>query len=156
MGFFDTLRRVLTGERQGSAEATAEGWPTPQQPDTASPTTDSEATTPGPDVYDRVQWNKKLKRILGELPGSEAEWADLMAEARALGFEAEWVEKCQTEEFTLLVRRAVSDRHVTEEEHRVIDRARDLIGLPEERAEAILHAVIAEAEAFFGKPVKDS
>jgi hypothetical protein len=155
MGFFDTLRRVLTGERQRPAEAPTDQRLAHEQPDSASPSTSSEATTPGPDVYDRVQWHKKLKRILDELPGSETEWADLMAEARALGFEAEWVEKCQTEEFTMLVRRAVSDRQVTEAEHRKIDRARDLIGLSEERAEAILHEVIAEAEAFFGKPVKD-
>jgi hypothetical protein len=53
----------------------------------------------------------------------------------------------------MLVRQAVSDRHVTEDEHHKLELARDLIGLPEDKAEAILHAIVAEAEAFFGKPV---
>ena len=55
----------------------------------------------------------------------------------------------------MLIRQAVSDRHVTEEEHRKLDLARDLIGIPEAEAEAILHAIVAEAEAFFGKPVEE-
>ena len=55
----------------------------------------------------------------------------------------------------MLIRQAVSDRHVTEEEHRKLDLARDLIGIPEAEAESLLHAIVAEAEAFFGKPVEE-
>jgi hypothetical protein len=158
MGFFDTLRRVLTGEHRlpDPPGPAPEQWLEQREPAGApdlQSATGSEATTPGPDVYDQVQWHKKLKRILAQLPASEPEWADLMAEARALGFDRAWVEKHQLEEFQMLVRQAVSDRHVTEEEHRKLELARDLIGLPEEKAEAILHAIVAEAEAFFGKPV---
>jgi hypothetical protein len=56
----------------------------------------------------------------------------------------------------MLIRRAVSDRHFTEEEHRRLDQVRDLMGLPDTEAEAILHTIIAEAEAFFGKPVEEA
>ena len=76
-----------------------------------------------------------------------------MAEARAMNFEPEWMTRCQVDEFLLLVRRAVADRHFTEEEHRKLDLARDLIGIPETEAEAALHSIVAEAEVFFGRPV---
>ncbi len=148
MGFFDTLRRVLTGEHRAPA-------PEPG-PEPDGDFLRSEYPTPGPDVYDRVQWQKKLKRILDELPGSKPEWAVLVTEARALSFEPAWIHDCQIEEFRMLVRQAVADRHVTEDEHRKLDLARDLIGIPEAEAEAILHAIMAEAEAFFGKPVEES
>jgi hypothetical protein len=149
MGFFDTLRRVLTGEhripdpKSGAAPA---GDPSQSQ---------SEATTPGPEIYDRIQWEKKLKRILNELPGSQPEWTGLLTEARALGFEPDWIHDCQVEEFRMLIRQAVADRHVTEEEHRKLDLARDLIGIPEAEADQILHAIMAEAEAFFGGPIEE-
>jgi hypothetical protein len=146
MGFFDTLRRVLSGEKPPAAAAPGDRRPAPEL--------DQPRVAPVP--YDLRNWQKKLKRILDELPGSKPEWADLLAEARALGFDPEWVRHCELEEFQLLVRRAVSDRHITEAEHRKLDLARDLIGIPEAEAEAILHAVVAEAEAFFGKPVEES
>jgi hypothetical protein len=162
MGFFDTLRRVLSGVDGRSQSDPHADLDEPSKGLADAPAAgveieiDSEATTPGPDIYDRLQWHKKLKRILGNLPAAQADWPDLIAEARALGFDPEWVERCQAEEFKMLVRRAVSDRHLTEDEHRALDLARDLIGLTEDRAEAILHAIVAEAEAFFGKPVEDS
>jgi hypothetical protein len=147
MGFFDTLRRVLTGEHR---------IPDPEPgPGLGSDPTRSEAPTPGPEVYDRIQWQKKLKRILAELPDSKPEWTTLLTEARALGFEPDWIRGCQLEEFRMLIRQAVADRHVTEAEHRKLDLARDLIGLSEAEAETILHAIVAEAEAFFGKPVEE-
>lgn len=152
MGFLEALRRVLTGLPHAPTtlpQNTAAPEPQSDKPYTESP-------TPGPDVYDRVQWHKKLKRILNELPGAQSEWPGLMTEARALGFDAPWIHHCQIEEFRMLVRQAVSDRHVTEEEHHRLDLARDLIGIPEAEAETILHAIVAEAEAFFGKPVEDS
>ncbi len=64
------------------------------------------------------------------------------------------VEHCQREEFALMVRRAVADRDITLQEHHKLDLARTLIGLSEDEAEATLHAIAAEAEAFFGKPVE--
>jgi hypothetical protein len=153
MGFFDTLRRVLTGAHPAAAPAPSDRKPVPGLGDDKDR---SEAPTPGPDVYDRVQWQKKLKRILDELPASRGEWPDLMTEARALGFDSPWVRDCQLEGFQMLIRQAVADRHVTEEEHRKLDLARDLIGIPEVEAEATLHAIVAEAEAFFGKPVEEA
>jgi hypothetical protein len=152
MGFFDTLRRVLTGTHRAAASAPSDRKSVPGLADGEAR---GETPTPGPDVYDRVQWQKKLKRILDELPASQAEWPVLMTEARALGFDLPWVRDCQLEEFQMLIRQAVADRHVTEEEHRKLDLARDLIGMPEGEAEAILHAIVAEAEAFFGKPVEE-
>jgi hypothetical protein len=146
MGFFDTLRRVLTGD-DPRPTATSDV-------DRRAGLLPPEAGTPG--VYDLTQWQKKLKRILDELPGSQAQWPELQAEARAMGFDGDWVRRCQLEEFRMMVRRAVSDRHFTEDEHRKLDLARDLIGIPEAEAEAILHAIIAEAEAFFGKPIEES
>ena len=126
MGFFDTLRRVLSGDQSPVAPAPAGLRPV------------GAAGGDEPLDYDRQQWRKKLKRVLEDLPGTRAEWADMMSEARALGFDPGWVRHCQDEEFQLLVRRAVSDRAFTEEEHRKLDLARDLIGIPEAEAEAIL------------------
>ena len=54
----------------------------------------------------------------------------------------------------MLVRRAVADRLFTEAEHRKIDLARDLMGIPEPDAEEILHQVVVEAEKFFGGAVE--
>jgi hypothetical protein len=152
MGFFDTLRRVLTGAHPAAAAAPS----SPKSaPELAGDKHRSETPTPGPDVYDRVQWQKKLKRVLDDLPASQAEWPILMTEARALGFDVPWVQDCQREEFQMLIRQAVADRHVTEEEHRKLDLARDLMGISEPEAESLLHAIAAEAEAFFGKPVEE-
>lgn len=159
MGFFDTLRHVLSGEHRRPVDrGQGEGPEIGRDPEPGGPgpTDEADATAPAPDTYDRLNWQKKLKRILNELPGSQPGWPDLMAEARALGFDPVWVYHGQVEEFRMMVRRAVSDRHFTEEEHRRIDLARDLIGIPEAEAEAILHAIVAEAEAFFGAPVEES
>ncbi len=144
MGFFDTLRRVL-GQKPATDKVSA-AWGL------------NESAEPqglgDPKAYDRVQWQKKMKRILDELPASRHEWDELMSEARALHFDPEWLTRTQVDEFLLLVRRAVSDRHFSEEEHRKLDLARDLIGIPEPEAEAALHAIVAEAESFFGKSVE--
>jgi hypothetical protein len=146
MGFFDTLRRVL-GQAPAD-EKVAAAWGLDRTPAGAAAGTGAE---PGP--YDRDQWRKKLKRVLDELPGSRHEWDQLMAEARAMSFDPEWMTTCQVDEFLLLIRRAVSDRNFTEEEHRKLDLARDLIGIPDAEAEAALHSIVAEAETFFGRPV---
>ncbi|HEV3121728.1 MAG TPA: hypothetical protein VGY53_07490 [Isosphaeraceae bacterium] len=104
--------------------------------------------------YDRSLWRKKLTRVLERLPDSQAEWEPLLAEARALKIDEAWVKGCQREEFSLLLHRAVADGVVTGMEHRKLDLARDLIGIPDDEAEQMLHAIAAEAEAFFGKQVK--
>ncbi len=104
--------------------------------------------------YDRTQWAKKVKRVLERLPESQAEWADVLAESKAMDFAPTWIQQCIRDEFAMLVRRAVADRVVTEAEHRKLDFARDLLGIPDAEAEAILHTVVAEAETFFGKRVE--
>jgi hypothetical protein len=112
-------------------------------------------TVPGShaSAYDLSQWHKKLKTILSDLPDSQGQWRDLMGEVGTLGIDPNWVDRLKREEFTLLVRRAVADQVVTEEEHQRIEMARRLVGLSESEAEDLLHKVVAEAESFFGKPI---
>jgi len=50
--------------------------------------------------------------------------------------------------------KVVGDRVVTEDEHRTLDLARELLKIPDAEAERILHEVIAEAESFFGGTVE--
>lgn len=155
MGFFDTLRRVLGSDASADGPAASDvgaAWGLTEDGADAGPTQPGDLTADASD-YDRANWQNKMKRILDRLPASRHEWDELMNEARALKLDQEWVTRSQIEEFLLLVRRAVSDRQFTEEEHRKLDLARDLIGIPEAEAEAALHAVVAEAESFFGKPV---
>ncbi len=146
MGFFDTLRRVLHIDNHPARDV-AHAWGLDEE-STGEGVVASEVG-----LYDRAQWQKKLKRVLEGLPATKPEWADLAADARALNMDAAWVKKVELDEFMLLVRRAISDRHFTEDEHRKLDVARDLMGLSEEKAEEVLHGVIAEAEKFFGKKV---
>jgi hypothetical protein len=120
---------------------------------TAKDVGEDEATTAS--AYDRSHWKKKLRHLLDALPESQKGWQDLMTEANALELKPEWVAKQQREEFAFLIRRAVSDRVVSEDDHHKLDLARKLIGLSEKEAEDKLHAIVAEAEAFFGSPVKD-
>lgn len=154
MGFFDTLRRTLgggvdapTGFKQPPA-ALRSAWGLDEPPPIPPLATNSHE-------YDRAQWQKKMKKILDELPDSKSQWADLLSDARALNLDPDWLTRAQVDEFLLLIRRAVSDRLVTEDEHEKIELARKLIGIPEPEAEAALQTVLAEAEAFFGKPVEE-
>ena len=151
MGFFDALRRTLGG---GEAQYTArevEARFLGVDPDSLPLTPETPFASAG---YDRAQWAKKFKRVLGELPDSRPDWDDVAAEAKAMDFDPGWVAQCGRDEFALLVRRAVADRVVTEAEHRKLDLARDLIGIPDAEAETILQAIVAEAETFFGKSVE--
>jgi hypothetical protein len=157
MGFFDALRRVLTHDRHANVSKETErriraawGLEDEEQPSAAPGALGPEASS-----YDRSRWLKRLRRILDELPASQPEWQELTTEAHALNFDPAWIAERQREEFEFLVRRAVSDRVVSETEHRKLELARKLINLPESEAEQILHRVLAEAEAFFGAPVKD-
>jgi len=152
MGFFDALRRTLGG----APERTITGREVEARflgvdPDTLPLTPEMPFES---DAYDRVQWAKKLKRVLNELPDSRAEWEDVAAEARAMDFDPAWVAQCGLDEFALLVRRAVADRVMTEAEHRKLDLARDLLAIPDAEAETILQAIIAEAESFFGGSIE--
>ena len=152
MGFFDALSRVLGGNKgpqytSREIEAIHLGVDADELP--IAPEEPFEAG-----AFDRTQWAKKVKRILERLPASQGEWADTMAESKAMDFDPAWVQQCIRDEFTMLVRRCVADRVVTEAEHRKLDLARDLLGIRDAEAEAILHQVVSEAETFFGKSVE--
>ena len=145
MGFFDALRRVLThdthahvdrrdeeedprclGPRRGGARLRrAKSGRPPRTGRTAS-------------AYDRSQWDKKLRKILEDLPGSQPSWHDLMTEAHALEFDPAWIAERQREGFAFLIRKAVSDRVVSEDDHHKLDLARKLIGFSEAEAERVL------------------
>ena len=103
--------------------------------------------------YDRVQWQRKLRHILNDLPELGPRWDQLLTEARAKGFDEEWIREQMREEFILMIRRAVADRLFTETERRTLDRVRYLIGLSEAEAEAAYETVVHEAEVFFGEHV---
>jgi hypothetical protein len=167
MAFFDALRRALGsdfGERGAAKDERlrlAEAWgfsdtAHPEFPRTVPAADPAVMAAPvEPSAYDVDQWRKKLKRILDKLPASQPEWDVMLAEGRALGLGEEWMRKAMVEEFLLLIRRAVADRVVTTQDHRKLDLARELIGLPEAEAVQMLKDVIAEAEAFFGQSVQD-
>lgn len=151
MGFFDALRRSLGGDsgpKYSAREVEARFLGVDPDELPLTPETPFESG-----AYDRAQWVKKLKRVMAELPGSRGDWEDVAAEARAMDFDPAWVADCCRDEFALMVRRAVADRVVTEAEHRKLDLARDLIGMPDAEAVTILNAVVAEAESFFGGAV---
>ena len=119
----------------------------------------SPATAERPDAaalqldYDRVQWQRKLRHILNDLPELGPRWDHLLTEARAKGFDEGWVRQEMRDEFILMIRRAVADRLFTETERRTLDRVRYLIGLSEAEAEAAYETVVHEAEIFFGEHV---
>ena len=152
MGFFDALTRVLTGNKAADY--------TPREIEAAHlgihpdelPIAPEEPFEAG--QYDRTNWARKVKRVLERLPASQVEWPDVLAESKALDFDPAWVQGCIRDEFTLMVRRAVADRVVTDAEHRKLDFARDLLGIRDAEAEEILHQVVSEAETFFGKTVE--
>ncbi len=153
MGFLETLKRVLGQRPADEAEKVKTAWGLYERPGDIDEPPRPE-TVDEPVSYDREQWRKKMKRVLEGLPRTQAEWPDVVAEARALNLDPDWTTRSQVDEFLLLIRRAVSDREFTEDEHRALDLARDLIGIPEPEAEAALRAVVAEAEAFFGRSVE--
>ncbi len=171
MGFFDALKRVLTHETHPHAteetrKRIRDAWGLDDEEIPAEVEAESTAgsarTGPSPPIgrgaaseYDRKQWEKKLRTILDELPDSRGQWQDLMAEAHALGLADEWIAAHQRDEFKFLVRRAVADRVISEDDHRKLDLARKLIGLSEAEAEETLHSIMAEASAFFGTPVQE-
>lgn len=168
MGFFDALRRVLSHEKHGhlseeTKQRIRDAWglneeelpSEPEAEETGQASAGREVLASTASAYDRSQWQRRLRRIFDELPDSHAEWNDLMADAHALKLEPTWIRDRQQEEFAFMIRRAVADRVVTESEHQRLDLARTLIGITEAEAEDRLHSIMAEAEAFFGAPVKE-
>ncbi|WP_165219005.1 hypothetical protein [Aquisphaera insulae] len=155
MGFFNALKRVLTHEARTEADEDARRrirdlWGLEDEDSTADGAAGHDALD-----YDRSQWQKRLQRIVDELPASQPRWADLMNDAQALHLEPAWIHDRQLEALSLLVRKAVANRVFTAEEHHRLDQARKLMGIPEAEAEALLHDIIAEAESIFGQPIKD-
>ena len=165
MGFFDALRQILQAERDDRGDrgdprlAETGGLDDSAHPEypagaAAAADPDEMAAPPRTADYDREHWRRKLKRILEQLPASREAWPALMTDAGALDLDTAWVESCQREEFALMVRKVVSDRVVTLEEHSKLELARALIGLPDAEAEAVLRGIVADAESFFGRPVE--
>lgn len=155
MGFLEVLRvwgddsakRAVGTRGPSSRVSDSPGAAAPADPQAMS-------ASPQATAYDREQWRKKLKRVLAALPRSESEWADLRQEAGSLGFGEEWLATTYCEEFALLIRKIVSDREVTADEHHNLDLARSLMGISDAEAEALFHAIVSEAEAFFGKSIQ--
>jgi hypothetical protein len=182
MGFFHALGRILGGRPkmdtqhqdkllaawhldpgdESALAATAEHTPRPagrrhhddSTEDFPAPRIPGKVAATHASAYDLAQWHKKLKSILADLPDSQGQWKDLMGDVGPLGIDANWIAQVQREEFTLLLRRAVADQVVTEDEHARIELARRLVGLTESEAEDLLHKVVAEAESFFGKHIE--
>ena len=96
MGFFSALKRLLP--HASHAEASDESrqriraaWGLDDE-EVDTDTADRGDDSPPPNAargtnasaFDRAQWQKKLRRILDELPGSQPQWHDLMTDAHAL------------------------------------------------------------------------
>jgi hypothetical protein len=153
MGFFDSLKRVLEGDKEKVSDRVAAAWNLRDTSEHDQPAFSEPEPFHGGE-YDKKSWRKKLKRILDDLPESQPEWADHIAEAHALGIGNVELATWSRDEFALLVRRVVADRMVTEAEHRKLDLARELLEIPDAEAEAILHEIVEEAEKFFGKRIE--
>ena len=146
MGFFDALRRVAgRPSRDPRARRPARSRPGSWGVD-PDDLPIAEETPFDAGEYDRAQWAKKLKRVLDGLPATRPEWDDVAAEARAMGFDPAWVASAAATSSRCWSAGPSPTGVVTEAEHRKLDLARDLIGIPDAEAEAILHSVVAEAE----------
>ncbi len=173
MGFFNALKRLLphashAGASEESRQRICAAWGLEDDETGAETEADSDAAgqaEEGPSTveaagtnysaFDRTQWQKKLRGILDELPASQPRWHELMTEAHALQLQPEWIADRQREEFLFVIRRAVANKVISEDEHQKLELARKLIGMSEAEAETALHSILAEAEAFFGTPVQD-
>ncbi len=155
MGFFDSLRRTLgVAPTEGLGPINPRLAGAPGVDDEGDPAIASEPEPFRGSEYDRKNWRNKLKLVLDDLPDSRDRLREHLAEGLSLGIEPATLRDWTREEFTLLVRKAVSDRVVTESEHLKLDLARDLLEIPDAEAEQILHAVVADAEQFFGGTVE--
>jgi hypothetical protein len=161
MSFLDTIRRVFSGRiddhdddiRQKLAEAW--GLDVEEVGDEPTEGAASAARAPEPTAYDRRLWVKKLAFLINEkLPIDDDTWSGFLAEAYALGYDRDWVQKQLHDTFDQLVRRAVKDGIVTPSEHEKIEQARIQLGLSEAEAEASLARIMTEAEKIFGRPIR--
>ncbi len=135
MGFFSALKRLLphAGHAQAGDESRQRiraAWGLDDDEadtDTANRGDDSRpanaSTGTNASAFDRAQWQKKLRRILDELPGSQPQWHDLMTEAHALQLDPDWIAGRQREEFSFIVRRAVADKVISESDHHKLELA---------------------------------
>ena len=149
MSFLDKLKRVLEDRHALAGISAKRPDPGAQSGVSLSPdpaATDSSASTTG---YDREQWRRKLRRAVELYPRTQAEFANLDSDEKALALDSDWVSACKQEEFTWAIRRIVADRVVTPSEHDRLDEIRELLGLDEEDAAAILHGVVSDAETVF-------
>ncbi|MDR3621498.1 MAG: hypothetical protein P4L85_19260 [Paludisphaera borealis] len=161
MGFFDVLKGFLSSVAHPGASDHArarlrDAWGLDDESPAAARATSSIAPSADadlPSLYDVEQWRKKLRRIFEDLPASKSEWPAMMTEARAYNLDDAWIAERLAEEFTLLIRGVVADRVLSEADHERVETARKLIGITESQAEATVHAIVAEAEAFFGGSV---
>jgi hypothetical protein len=155
MGFLDSLRRsvgVAPTEGLGPINPRLAGARGVE--DEGDPASASEPEPFHGSEYDRKNWRKKLKLNVDALPDGRDRFREHLAEGLALGIEPETMVAWGREEFTMLVRRVVADRVVTEAEHRRLDMARELLDIPDPEAVAILQTVVADAERFFGGAVE--
>ncbi len=174
MGFFNALKRLLPhtsapGEpvSEEARQRIRAAWGLDEEENEGAARDEAAAAGDGrarssetvPEVnasrFDRSLWEKRLRTILDGLPGTESQWQALLTDAHALQLDPEWIADRQRQGFAFLVRRAVADRVISEADHHKLDLARKLIGLSEAEAEAAVHAILTEAEVFFGSPVKD-
>ena len=135
MGFFNALKRLLphaghTGANEESRQRIRAAWGLEdeetgatkvEQDGSQSPSMSPAGTSSS--AFDRSQWQKKLKRILDELPDSQPQWQELMSEAHALRFEPGWIAEQQREEFSFMVRRAAADKQISEADHHKLELA---------------------------------
>jgi hypothetical protein len=156
MSFLERLFKMM-GDRVDES-ATARPTEAPPFGGTLSPPEGTAALNLSPEgqasEYDRALWRKKLKSLLDRIPDSESEWTGFVAETSALGLDPTWVRDCMIAEFEIMIRKIVGDRIVSSAEYHKLDRARALVAISDQDAEAMLERVVADAEAFFGKPVR--
>jgi len=157
MGFLDVLKSYFSSDGVGASDddrARIRGaWGIGDKSSAAGATTEPSPDPDAPSPYDVEQWQKKLQRILDGLPTTEPEWASLKTEARAYKLKEDWVSRQFAEQFELLIRSVVADRVLSEDDLNRIEIARKLIGLSESQAETTVRSIVADAEAFFGRPV---
>jgi len=152
MGFLGTLKNLLSSTPTGEpTDATRErlrkawGLDEPEAPASVPAATSD---------YDKSMWRRKLHQVFENLPESRDEWPGLMADARALSLDKSWMDAGMAEEFEQLLRAAVADRVISDDEQEKIEAARRLNGLSEDEAATVLRAIAAEAEEFFGGQIK--
>ena len=154
MGFLSALRHFLADRppAQDSEEVRGrirDAWGLDDEPGSIAPGPDAAEAS----AYDRNQWRRKLNHFFVKPPASDAEWADLLSEAKALKLDDAWVAAGMRDEFTMMIRGLVADRRLSEDEQARLEAVRKRIGLGEEEAAELVRSVVADARRFFGADV---